>query len=120
MICLSDCALHSVSSVFKLKTRYEMPESMVLRRVLFFFQAEDGIRDRKITRLNSSAFGISYAVFCLKKKNIHRHSSRLAQCQAVAHKTGALSHHSYILALLALFTSCIWCCADGAVLKEYL
>src|SRR5258705_9873733 len=35
----------------------------------FFFQAEDGIRDGKRTRLNSSHFGISYAVFCLKKKN---------------------------------------------------
>src|SRR5262245_62684066 len=29
-----------------------------------------GPRDRKSTRLNSSHLGISYAVFCLKKKNI--------------------------------------------------
>src|ERR1035441_10753442 len=29
------------------------------------------IRDRKSTRLNSSHLGISYAVFCLKKKNIN-------------------------------------------------
>src|SRR5258705_9331410 len=28
-------------------------------------------RDRKSTRLNSSHLGISYAVFCLKKKNTH-------------------------------------------------
>src|SRR3712207_7891681 len=28
--------------------------------------------DRKSTRLNSSHANISYAVFCLKKKNIHR------------------------------------------------
>src|SRR5437899_8140614 len=28
-------------------------------------------RDRKSTRLNSSHLGISYAVFCLKKKNVH-------------------------------------------------
>src|SRR5256885_9993546 len=28
-------------------------------------------RDRKSTRLNSSHLVISYAVFCLKKKNIH-------------------------------------------------
>src|SRR5262245_4846488 len=28
-----------------------------------------GIVDRKSTRLNSSHLGISYAVFCLKKKN---------------------------------------------------
>src|ERR1039458_10760778 len=29
----------------------------------------DGSGDRKSTRLNSSHLGISYAVFCLKKKN---------------------------------------------------
>src|SRR5438067_9287220 len=30
--------------------------------------AEENIRDRKSTRLNSSHVSISYAVFCLKKK----------------------------------------------------
>src|SRR5438045_6573974 len=30
--------------------------------------AADGAQDRKSTRLNSSHLGISYAVFCLKKK----------------------------------------------------
>src|SRR5437899_9207485 len=30
--------------------------------------AENGVEDRKSTRLNSSHLGISYAVFCLKKK----------------------------------------------------
>src|SRR5690554_7713385 len=29
----------------------------------------DGVKDRKSTRLNSSHVRISYAVFCLKKKN---------------------------------------------------
>src|SRR5256885_13039466 len=35
-------------------------------------------RDRKSTRLNSSHLVISYAVFCLKKKNVtsHRHAIR--------------------------------------------
>src|SRR5262245_64923442 len=32
-------------------------------------RARDAMRDRKSTRLNSSHLGISYAVFCLKKKN---------------------------------------------------
>src|SRR5947199_6981806 len=31
------------------------------------------IPDRKSTRLNSSHLGISYAVFCLKKKNLSTH-----------------------------------------------
>src|SRR5256885_9283198 len=30
------------------------------------------LRDRKSTRLNSSHLVISYAVFCLKKKNVHQ------------------------------------------------
>src|SRR5258705_574385 len=33
-------------------------------------------RDRKSTRLNSSHLGISYAVFCLKKKKQQRHGFR--------------------------------------------
>src|SRR2546430_11610409 len=35
--------------------------------------SEDGVaaRDRKSTRLNSSHSQISYAVFCLKKKQLH-------------------------------------------------
>src|SRR3712207_7456775 len=36
----------------------------------------DGVlRDRKSTRLNSSHANISYAVFCLKKKNTHSSST---------------------------------------------
>src|SRR3712207_6934821 len=37
------------------------------------WQAErvDAVIDRKSTRLNSSHANISYAVFCLKKKNLH-------------------------------------------------
>src|SRR3712207_7566957 len=42
-------------------------------------QAQGALRDRKSTRLNSSHANISYAVFCLKKKNtptsLHPHSS---------------------------------------------
>src|SRR5438045_7814832 len=34
-------------------------------------------RDRKSTRLNSSHLGISYAVFCLKKKKRKRRHDRL-------------------------------------------
>src|SRR5439155_11406126 len=39
---------------------------------------QSAVRDRKSTRLNSSHVAISYAVFCLKKKNItliHTHNS---------------------------------------------
>src|SRR5438270_7891804 len=35
-------------------------------------RARRGASDRKSTRLNSSHSQISYAVFCLKKKNFHK------------------------------------------------
>src|SRR3712207_8788551 len=37
-------------------------------------------KDRKSTRLNSSHANISYAVFCLKKKNKHVTRSRTRPC----------------------------------------
>src|SRR5438477_9638761 len=37
-----------------------------------------GVRDRKSTRLNSSHMSISYAVFCLKKKNLVMSKNRIA------------------------------------------
>src|SRR5437899_7271395 len=36
-------------------------------------------RDRKSTRLNSSHLGISYAVFCLKKKKLQRKQSDVSE-----------------------------------------
>src|SRR3712207_7401554 len=33
------------------------------------------LQDRKSTRLNSSHANISYAVFCLKKNNVHSHNN---------------------------------------------
>src|SRR5258705_2999108 len=41
-------------------------------KVLFRLRAT---QDRKSTRLNSSHLGISYAVFCLKKKKTHIYST---------------------------------------------
>src|SRR5438045_6667077 len=38
------------------------------------------VLDRKSTRLNSSHLGISYAVFCLKKKKIDIHYATLILC----------------------------------------
>src|SRR5947199_3811243 len=43
-------------------------------------------RDRKSTRLNSSHLGISYAVFCLKKKKDERDGGELA---LICHTIGA-------------------------------
>src|SRR3712207_9422759 len=38
--------------------------------LLYHFPNKDALIDRKSTRLNSSHANISYAVFCLKKKNL--------------------------------------------------
>src|SRR3712207_8301813 len=50
-----------------------------LERITGGFVECDGVRleakDRKSTRLNSSHANITYAVFCLKKKNTPNHSS---------------------------------------------
>src|SRR5256886_3268304 len=50
---------------------------MVRFRDLRAFGRIFGHRDRKSTRLNSSHSQISYAVFCLKKKNANERSNRL-------------------------------------------
>src|SRR3712207_7029917 len=44
-------------------------DARALRRAVAH-SAAAGVEDRKSTRLNSSHANISYAVFCLKKKNI--------------------------------------------------
>src|SRR5690625_6661646 len=52
--------------------RVELPATVFVR----VDEAADDVhtaRDRKSTRLNSSHVAISYAVFCLKKKNKHQH-----------------------------------------------
>src|SRR5262245_63201474 len=42
-------------------------------------KVQDTGRDRKSTRLNSSHLGISYAVFCLKKKKNKKNSTETRQ-----------------------------------------
>src|SRR5258705_7663882 len=42
--------------------------------------------DRKSTRLNSSHLGISYAVFCLKKKKTHARTIHEAEDHTGAHR----------------------------------
>src|SRR3712207_8470263 len=46
------------------------PET-VRQRIQYLLNEFGGGQDRKSTRLNSSHANISYAVFCLKKKNYH-------------------------------------------------
>src|SRR5947199_3616492 len=48
------------------------PNGARLDRALAGLEYMVSIEDRKSTRLNSSHLGISYAVFCLKKKKKHK------------------------------------------------
>src|SRR3954465_4302471 len=52
--------------------------------------------DRKSTRLNSSHTIISYAVFCLKKKNKHNTDNSCTHPQAIAHAYQRVSVCIYI------------------------
>src|SRR3712207_7237880 len=62
-------SLHDALPIYLAEIGHEICLSEFLR---LFEQhlavADDGIEDRKSTRLNSSHANISYAVFCLKKK----------------------------------------------------
>src|SRR3712207_7339735 len=55
-----------------LVTRLVKPAEMLVRQREVCLKTEI---DRKSTRLNSSHANISYAVFCLKKKNTHNPST---------------------------------------------
>src|SRR5205814_8948225 len=67
---LANKALEVIEAHFLFGLPYDRIEVVVHPQsvVHSFVEFVDG-RDRKSTRLNSSHLGISYAVFCLKKKN---------------------------------------------------
>src|SRR3712207_8982849 len=52
------------------RERIQVFEGVVIKRQGGGARETFTVRDRKSTRLNSSHANISYAVFCLKKKNI--------------------------------------------------
>src|SRR5262245_63076472 len=61
-------------------------------------------RDRKSTRLNSSHLGISYAVFCLKKKKKkHTDNKQKARQQQVIHATRIENHYQHLYSKTAIY-----------------
>src|SRR5437879_9414442 len=85
------------STLFPYTTLFRSARIAVPSKVLYIEDfhppAESCIRrasapkDRKSTRLNSSHRCISYAVFCLKKKNQNQERQLKADCQARELKT---------------------------------
>src|SRR5437899_9687638 len=72
-------SLHDALPIFVLNTieANMRTEELLKQSQILFAEAQEDLRllqqlfgDRKSTRLNSSHLGISYAVFCLKKKNL--------------------------------------------------
>src|SRR5436853_5296350 len=55
-------------NAFIMNTGFPYQGWSVNPRMMIPGRAQGGTKDRKSTRLNSSHLGISYAVFCLKKK----------------------------------------------------
>src|SRR5438045_7257936 len=58
----------------------DLPDDLdvaIAHAVQLVVQVEADLADRKSTRLNSSHLGISYAVFCLKKKKRKRKTEAL-------------------------------------------
>src|SRR2546428_10255447 len=69
----SSCRAHAVSDL----SHYTYPNCDVRFRQLQSPEVSISNSDRKSTRLNSSHDQISYAVFCLKKKNCRQYSEPL-------------------------------------------
>src|SRR5699024_11284559 len=74
------------STLFPYTTLFRSAPGVVVRvdaqparglRPHFANDVGDPVRDRKSTRLNSSHVSISYAVFCLKKKNLHIYNNHI-------------------------------------------
>src|SRR5699024_12402554 len=65
------CLLHSLSrfALLCVEWSYRKIKQLPIKFVLFLHGPRYSHQDRKSTRLNSSHVSISYAVFCLKKKN---------------------------------------------------
>src|SRR2546429_1286236 len=80
------------------------------------------LRDRKSTRLNSSHGYISYAVFCLKKKNIHlyQHVYRLSSTSTVTSTLRRIPGNSIPqLSCIGSYTGCDFYYDSGAHSMSY-
>src|SRR3712207_7924560 len=63
---------NAVSRILTLTSTYDHRVIQGAQSGEFLRRLHELLLDRKSTRLNSSHANISYAVFCLKKKKIHR------------------------------------------------
>src|SRR5258708_18540249 len=80
--------LFPYTTLFRSGGNFVPPPAAVRGRCVRLAQPAElrGARDRKSTRLNSSHQIISYAVFCLKKKNDQRHARMHDTQKVIAHR----------------------------------
>src|SRR2546430_9849547 len=83
-------ACHPICSVHRRHTPaiYRVLRNDTFRYACFVFCS----LDRKSTRLNSSHSQISYAVFCLKKKNTHATAEQIEQSDGRPRSPCSLCH----------------------------
>src|SRR5260221_5362595 len=72
-------SLHDALPIWDITERKRFERELAQAAVVFD-SSHQGIIDRKSTRLNSSHTVISYAVFCLKKKETSRDEGRPRPC----------------------------------------
>src|SRR5436853_2319885 len=87
---------------------------VLIRRKLRCWPADHPLADRKSTRLNSSHLGISYAVFCLKKKKriIKSTMNNYKRARTLSHRhlhhltdNGCVRHHLSVRSAMATTAS---------------
>src|SRR5262245_49024623 len=71
-----EAAAAEAAGIDLLSCSFDSPASQARLPLLVAAAPKSFISDRKSTRLNSSHLGISYAVFCLKKKMSSDYASR--------------------------------------------
>src|SRR3712207_9284750 len=71
--------LFPYTTLFRSRAKRELLENLAPNGIVIVNNDNEHV-DRKSTRLNSSHANISYAVFCLKKKNSHAHLPYYAFC----------------------------------------
>src|SRR5690349_23295949 len=82
--CLDPCRPHLLRFA---SATYPPDATRGLRKRIPSCSKDAAVRDRKSTRLNSSHVEISYAVFCLKKKNTDDTTPQTARLKTVPHRT---------------------------------
>src|SRR5258708_8735772 len=85
-------SLHDALPIFSRQIGAMQLRAQVAKEILANLQRVEHLLDRKSTRLNSSHQIISYAVFCLKKKNKNTHTTTQQQYAPLTQRSDHNTH----------------------------